>query len=208
VYLVDIGNRFAHLYDGKCVNNLSYKELVNNFSTKKLYYINVNSKIKDNLLSNSNWINLESYVYLKGAYEGMGVDRKVLLKSYKSGIFIDAGSAITIDLKKDDEFLGGTIIPGIWQLKKSYKEISSVLSIEKLKDIDLLKLPNSTTKMSVSYGIIAPIVALVNTINKGDLPIYCTGGDGKLLSKYLNAKYDGLLIFKGMNKVIKENNLC
>jgi type III pantothenate kinase len=204
VYLVDIGNRYAHLYDGSSVTDLEYNELFKQYKDSSLYYINVNPDIKKLLESNSNWIDIEPFVKLDGSYSGMGIDRKVLLLSCDDGIYIDEFSAITEDLKKDNSFVGGTILPGLWRVKESYKEISSILAIDKINSIDISTLPNSTTSLSVSYGIIAPIVALVEKINSKNLPIYCTGGDGELLSKYLDAKFDKYLVFKGMQKVIKE----
>jgi len=205
VLLADIGNRYAHLFDGQRVINLEYDELFKNYKDSKIYYINVNPNIQNKLDKFVNWINLEPFVKLKGAYKEMGVDRQVLLLSKDDGIYIDAGSAITIDLKINNKFIGGTILPGIWRVKKCYSEISSKLTIDTLKQINTQKLPNSTTKDSISYGIIAPIVALVEKINDQNLPIYCCGGDGKLISAYVNGKFDEFLVFKGMQKVIKES---
>lgn len=205
MYLVDIGNRYAHLFDGKDILNLEYKELFKKYKNSKIYYINVNLDIKDKLKQNSNWINLESFVKLDGSYNGMGIDRQVLLLSRDDGIYIDAGSAITVDLKINSKFIGGTILPGIWRVKECYKDISSLLKIDKIENININELPNYTTNQSISYGMIAPIIALIEKINNKNLPIYCTGGDGELLSNYLNGNFDKFLIFEGMQKVIKEN---
>ena len=205
MYLVDIGNRYAHLFDGKDILNLEYKELFKKYKNSKIYYINVNLDIKDKLKQNSNWVNLESFVKLDGSYNGMGIDRQVLLLSRDDGIYIDAGSAITIDLKINSKFIGGTILPGIWRVKECYKDISSLLKIDKIENININELPNYTTNQSISYGMIAPIIALIEKINNKNLPIYCTGGDGELLSNYLNGNFDKFLIFEGMQKVIKEN---
>lgn len=203
--LADIGNRYAHLFDGQEVRDLEYNELFLRYKDSKIYYINVNPNIQKELSSISSWINLEPFVKLDGAYKTMGIDRQVLLLSANDGLYIDAGSAITIDLKIDNRFVGGTILPGIWRIKECYKEISSKLYIDTLNRVNIAKLPDSTTKDSISYGIIAPIVALIEKINKDNLPIYITGGDGELLSQYVNGKFDRFLIFKGMQKVIKEH---
>ncbi len=202
--LVDIGNSRAHLFlDGEALN-LSYIELFDKFKNDKLYYINVNPKLTQKLQSQKKWINIEPFVSIDGEYKGMGVDRKVLLHSYGDGIYIDAGSAITIDKKIDNIFIGGTILLGLYSVKKAYLDISSILRVDDIEHIDITKLPKSNTKESILYGIIAPIISLVKSINNEDLPIYCTGGDGKILAQYLNAKYDKGMIFKGMQKVIKE----
>jgi type III pantothenate kinase len=206
--LADIGNSYAHLHRDGFTIDMSINELVEFFANKKLYYICVNPKISNTLRKIPEWVNLADYVELEGAYSTMGVDRQVLLLSRGDGIYIDAGSAITIDLKKDSKFAGGTILPGIWKQKESYEEISKALYIEEIAKIDIDKLPNSTTKESISFGIIAPVVALVEKINKDNLPIYCCGGDGALLASYIDgAIYERDLVFEGMKKVIKES-LC
>ena len=205
MYLVDIGNRYAHLFDGQKIVDLEYKELFQKYKNSKIYYINVNPTLDKILTEYNNWINLAPFVKLKGVYKGMGIDRQVLLLSRDNGVYIDAGSAITIDLKIDNKFIGGTILPGIWRVKECYKEISPLLKVDTLDSININCLPNTTTKDSISYGIIAPIVALVEKINTKNLPIYCCGGDGKLLSRYLNGEFNRFLIFEGMKKVIKES---
>ncbi len=202
--LVDIGNRFAHIYNGVVVINLEHSEFLKRYKEHKLYYINVNLSIQKQLEKNINWINLEPYIRVDGSYDGMGVDRKALLLSRDDGLYVDCGSAITIDLKEGGRFVGGTILPGIWRVKSCYKEISPRLEVESISKIDVDNLPNSTTNMSISYGIIAPIIALVDRVNYNNLPIYCCGGDGELLSNYLGGEFDDLLVFKGMQKVIKE----
>jgi len=205
LYLADVGNRYALLYNGKEIVDLEIDELIKEYRDKKLYYINVNPHNTKKLEVIENWINLEPFVELNGAYSDMGVDRQVLLLSASDGIYIDAGSAITIDLKRDNKFLGGTILPGIWRLKSCYEDISSKLVIDEISQIDINRLPLSNTQEAISYGVIAPIIALINSINRDNLPLYCCGGDGKLIASYLkNATYNKELIFDGMKKVIKE----
>jgi len=205
--LADIGNRYAHFNSGNTTIDMNIKELIELFIDKKLYYISVNPKTSRSLRAIPNWINLADYVNLEGSYPTMGIDRQTLLLSRGDGIYIDAGSAITIDMKKESKFIGGTIIPGIWKQKMSYKEISSALHLDNIVDIDINTLPNNSTYETISFGIIAPIVALIEKINKNhNLPIYCCGGDGELIAKYINdAIYERDLIFEGMRKVIKEN---
>ena len=204
--LADIGNTFAHLYIDGHILDLDIDTLIKNYSDEKIYYINVNPQNREKLVAIDNWIDLKDFVNLENAYDSMGIDRQVLLLSRGDGIYIDAGSAITVDKKENGVFLGGTILPGIKAAINSYSLISSALKINSLEDIDIERLPNNSTKESISYGVIAPIVALVDRINSSNLPIYCCGGDGKLIAKYLNnATYIKELIFEGMQKVIKES---
>ena len=205
MYLADIGNRYALLCNGKEIVDLEIDELIKEYRDKKLYYINVNPHNTKKLEVIEDWINLEPFVELNGSYSGMGIDRQVLLLSASDGIYIDAGSAITIDLKRDNKFLGGTILPGIWRLKSCYEDISSKLAIDEISKIDINRLPLSNTQEAISYGVIAPIITLINSINRDNLPLYCCGGDGKLIASYLeNVTYNKELIFDGMKKVIKE----
>ena len=206
-YLVDIGNSFAHIYDGKSVKHLPHKEFLEQFASKKLFFINVKPELASVLRENPLWRDIASFYSLDGAYEGMGIDRQVLLAARGDGIYIDAGSAITIDKKLNGSFAGGVILPGIWKIKKSFAEISSALSLDKLVEIDLEKLPKGNTQETLSFGILAPIVALVEKINFEELPIYISGGDGALLAKYLGAKYEPKLLFEGMQKIIAKEGI-
>jgi type III pantothenate kinase len=204
VILADIGNSFAHIYQNGEICDLKIEDFFKKYKAKKLFFITVNKRYD---FKNKLWINLEPYIEIEGSYESMGVDRKALILSKKDAIIIDAGSAITIDVVKNSKFIGGTILPGIWKIKECYAQISTALKIDNIIDINLNKLPKNSTKESVSYGIIAPIIALVNAINKDNLPIVCTGGDGKILAKYLNAKYEKDLIFKSLLKIVRRLNV-
>ncbi len=203
--LVDIGNSYVHLFKDGEIITLEHKDFFKEYAKSKLYYINVKQSLKERLKEMPHWVDIEPFVFLKGAYKGMGIDRKVLLLSRGDGLYIDAGSAITIDKYENGEFQGGVILPGIWIQKRSYAQISPVLKIEELEPINLETLPKESTQATVSYGIIAPIIALVEKINRSNLNVYCCGGDGELLSQYIkDAYYSDKLLFEGMKKVIKE----
>jgi len=205
VILADIGNRYAHIYFNNKIEHLEIDNFLQRFKDKELFYICVNSKVLNRVKNNKKWTNIAPFAKLDGAYKGMGIDRVVLALSKKDAILIDAGSAITIDVVKNSKFLGGAILPGIWKTILSYKEISSALEIKSLDKIDIDKLPNKSTQQTISYSVIAPIVALVEKINSYNLPIFCCGGDGELLSKYIkNSTYKEDLVFDGMKNVIKE----
>ena len=206
--IADIGNRHAHIRDNNSYFTIPFYELFK-YKNLPLFYISVNSEFNKKAKDIKNWINLAPYIKLKGAYSSMGIDRKALLLSRGDGIYIDAGSAITVDIKKDNSFIGGVIIPGIWAQKEAFNKISPFLKIDELEEIDLDTLPNSNTIKTLSYGIIAPIVALVEKLkNRYNLPIYITGGDGKMLSSYINGAYfKEDLIFEALEKIIKEKGL-
>jgi len=200
--LADIGNTHFHIFDGQNVEHLLYAEAISKYAHEKLCYISVKHQLSEEIAGIQNWINISSKVHLLGEYETMGVDRKALCLSHSNGIFIDAGSAITVDVVDAGKYAGGYIFPGIKAMLKSYKMISPALSVELEREIDLTELP-LTTKEQISYGIIASIKALIEKHSNGK-PLYFTGGDGKFLSTFFDNKhYDETLVFQGMMKVLK-----
>ena len=201
--LADIGNTHFHVYDGDSVKHLSYDEAMKTYKDIPLQYISVNRKIEDKIGHIKMWNNISSRMQIKGEYDTMGVDRKALCLSYKDGVFIDAGSAITVDVMKDGIYQGGYIYPGVKAMLESYKSISEVLDVRLDESVSLAELPR-TTKEQISYGIIASIKALMDKHTETNT-LYFTGGDGKFLSNYFdNAIYDETLVFQGILKTIKD----
>jgi len=199
--LADIGNTHFHLYDGKKVEHLLPQEAIEKYHKQKLYYICVNSTISQQIAHNPLWENIAPLLSLKGFYTTMGVDRKALCLSHPNGLFVDAGSAITVDIVKEGEYQGGFILAGLKATTRSYASISPVLDVSLDKTIDLSHLPR-TTKEQISYGIIAPIKALIDQHHQGRM-LYFTGGDGKFLASFFEgAIYDEMLVFEGMKKAI------
>ncbi len=210
--LADIGNTYFHIYNGKTVEHLSYADAITKYKHKTLCYISVKHQLSSEIEQIEDWKNISSLVHIEGDYETMGVDRRALCLSHENGIFVDAGSAITVDVVESGRYRGGYIFPGINALLKSYEDISPVLKTELNKTILLAQLP-TTTKEQISYGIIASIKALIDKHSKGKT-LYFTGGDGQFLSSFFEeAVYDELLVFSGVQKAIKleslkDNELC
>ena len=204
--LADIGNSYFHIYDGEKIEHLTYEDAIDKYGDEALYYITVKHQLTSQIEEIKNWKNISSQVKIKGEYNTMGVDRKALCLSQVNGIFVDAGSAITVDVVENSIYIGGFILPGLKAYIESYKTISSALDIELNKAVNLEDLP-TTTKDGISYGIIASIKALIDKHSDGkksnNRKLYFTGGDGKFLSQYFEeAVYDQMLVFDGMQKVI------
>ena len=207
VLLADIGNSHFHIYDGLKVEHLSYEEAIGKYSKKRLCYISVKQELDSTIKEIALWKNISSQMKLEGAYDTMGVDRQALCQSHDDGVFIDAGSAITVDVMHHGTYMGGFIYPGLKAMIATYKDISPALETQLNKTISLQSLP-TTTKDGISYGIIASIKALIDKHSDGK-KLYFTGGDGKLLSTFFEeAIYDEMLVFDGMRKVIKETQIC
>jgi len=205
--LADIGNTHFHICNAETIEHLSYEEAVSKYSKEKLSYICVNQALENVIAKITSWKNISEQVQLEGAYETMGVDRRALCLSHEEGVFVDAGSAITVDIMEDGRYTGGFILPGFKAMLQAYRAISPILETQLDETVSLERLP-VTTKDGISYGIIASIKSLIDKHSDGK-KLYFTGGDGKFLSGFFaEAIYDEMLIFDGMRKVIKESERC
>ena len=183
---------------------MSYEDAIAKYSKEALYYISVKEELDSTIKNIAPWKNISGYIKLEGAYSTMGVDRQALCLSHKDGVFVDAGSAITVDVMKDGIYQGGYIFPGIKAMLESYKSISPVLDTDLNEMISLEQLP-TTTKDGISYGIIASIKALIDKHAQMH-KLYFTGGDGKFLSSFFKeAVYDEMLVFDGMRNALCAN---
>jgi len=200
--LADIGNTHFHIYDGTHVEHLSYEDAIARYCDEPLTYISVNRDIEEQIGQMEAWKNISKSITLPNDYETMGVDRKALCLSHDNGVFIDAGSAITVDVMERGIYKGGYIFPGIKAMLESYGKISPELDVSLDTHIDLTRLP-LTTKEQISYGIIASIKALIEK-HKEKKRLYITGGDGKMLNGFFrDAVYDEALVFKGMKYALR-----
>ena len=202
--LADIGNTHFHIYDGERVEHLSYREAIERYSDTPLCYISVQHDLEKEITQIKEWKNISDTLFIEGEYERMGVDRKALCLSHSDGVFVDAGSAITVDVVEEGIYRGGCILPGLRAYLESYRDISSALDVELDENIVLDRLP-TTTKEQISYGIIASIKALIEMHSK-DKKLYFTGGDGEFLSKFFDdARYDETLVFQGIVNALHSN---
>jgi len=200
--LADIGNTHFHIYDGQGVEHLSYDNAIKRYRDSPLKYISVNSGIEEQIGHIEAWKNVSKIITLPNEYETMGVDRKALCLSHDNGVFIDAGSAITVDVMERGIYRGGYIFPGIKAMLESYSRISPALDVSLDEHIDVTRLP-LTTKEQISYGIIASIKALIEK-HKDKKRLYFTGGDGQMLAGFFrDAVYDEALVFKGMQHALQ-----
>ncbi len=196
--LIDIGNTNYHILENERIYDLKKIKKFN----KKIFYISVNEQKEKELLKlNPSAINLKNYVNFKTDYKNLGIDRIMACKSIKNGVVVDAGSAVTIDIMQNGVHKGGIIMPGIFAFKEAFVKISKVLDME-IKKFDLDKLPQNTNE-ALLYGSVGAILEIIKSF-KG--PYYFTGGDGEFLSSFVDGIYIKDLVFRGMEKTIKENN--
>lgn len=204
--LCDIGNSNVDFYQDGKVWSLSHEKF-KDFSTKEsVYYICVNEEIGRYLHQKGTFVDLEPYFEFDTIYEGMGIDRIASCSTINDGMIVDAGSAITVDIMSGGMHLGGFILPGLMAYERCYKSISPKLYVSINPSILLDALPQKTSD-AISYGVVKSIIMLLESTCK-DKKIFFTGGDGKFFSKYFkNSIFDRTLIFRGMLKTIKQNNL-
>ncbi len=199
--LADIGNTRVHIYNGKEVVHLSHEEAMAQYQEKKIKYITVKHQLKEKLASLANWEDVSHLIRIENEYDTMGIDRKALCLSHATGIFVSAGSAITVDVVKEGIYQGGFLLPGLKAYLDAYATISPALATELNEEVSLVKLPKST-KDAISFGIIASIKTLIEKHQEAK-QLYISGGDGQLLSHFFkDAIFDETLIFKGMKKVL------
>jgi len=197
--LCDIGNTSYHFLS----QSEGFKKDVKSFDASEVkhnvYYICVNKDVDESLKNLPNWIDIESHLDKAKYYDTMGVDRMMALEAIESGIIIDAGSAITVDVKRDGIFEGGFIYPGLNAMRESYQNISKALTYEFNFDIDLQTLPKNSQD-AITYGYLKTLYCEVMS-HKMD--IILTGGDANLFAKiFKDARVDEYLVFKGMKKLI------
>lgn len=206
MYLCDIGNTNATINHNGKIWSLPISQFQYFDKNEKIYYINVNENLQDKLQVKENFINLESYFELDTIYEGIGIDRIAACCAINDGLIVDAGSAITIDIMSNSVHLGGFILPGIKASLDCFRAISTKLKANLKTSVDLNMLPQNTND-AINYGILKPIVKLIEE-NCKDKKIYFTGGDGAFLSRFFpQSVYRQDLIFNSMKKVIQDNKL-
>ncbi len=197
--LCDIGNTSYHFLK----HGVDFKESVDDFSPSSIdeivFYISVNKEIKKSLKSLKNWIDLSHHIDMKDYYHTMGIDRIIASKAVDNAIVVDAGTAVTVDVVKDGEFMGGFIYPGVQAMSKTYKDISPALEYPFNYNINLDKLPKNSQD-AISYGYLKTLHV---EVMKHNMPIILTGGDASKFAKiFPDAVIDENLIFKGMKKII------
>ena len=138
----------------------------------------------------------------------IGIDRLVglyaakKLTAKKDIIVVDIGSAITIDVLKDNIFIGGIIVPGLDLMLKSLSQ-----NTEQIGKIDF-QIPEQTlgqnTRQAVSIGAFSAIKALINTYRQTypDCSLVASGGQCEIFKNTCDFDYiEKILVLEGLNKI-------
>lgn len=201
--LCDIGNTNVHINENGRIRTMSFDELKVYRPDEDVYYINVNRHVK----VNASFINLAKKIKFRSTYTGLGVDRAFACYAVPTGVIVDSGSATTIDVMNNGVHLGGVILPGLDAFLKAYEDISPALKCVLNTQVSLESLPQRTSD-AISYGILKSTVSIIAEFATGKNVVF-TGGNGSFLSRFFDgAIYNKNLVFDGMIKLLKEENLC
>jgi type III pantothenate kinase len=200
--LADVGNTRVHLYEEGRILHLELDDALESFGERIVHYICVNDAAKERIVAESYWRDVSDRIDLAGSYPGMGADRRALCLSRGDGLYVDAGSAITLDRVEGGEYRGGAIFPGVRAWERAFAAVSPALDREPDWEVEPDTLPRGTRRQ-ISYGIMASIVHTVRAM-RGKLPLYVTGGDGRRISSWLGSdvRWEEGLVFEGMIRAL------
>jgi type III pantothenate kinase len=238
--VIDVGNtlvKLAVFKDYKIIHKEIIK--VNNLletvkSLKKKYKLltstlissvgNLDESIINSMKLSLNVLVLNSQTKLpfKNLYKTpktLGIDRMALIsasvKHYKekNALIIDAGTCITYDfINSDNQYIGGSISPGIRMRYQSLNNLTANLPLLETKVPD--KITGSSTSESIHSGIINGILNEIDGVVEEyekrfkDLTIILTGGDADFLSKQLKSSIfaHSNFLLEGLNFILEFNS--
>lgn len=203
--LCDIGNTSVDLFIDGNRTKLSAESFEPATFEDDVYYASVNASINERIRELTNWHDLRAFIDWDKYYPTMGIDRIMVCEAVEEGIIVDAGSAITVDVMRGGGYQGGFISLGIRAAEEAYARVSPALDVSFNFEVDLAKMAKNTPD-AVVVGFLAPLVEKIECLGK---PLYITGGDGRLISRFFSeAIVDEDLIFKGMTKLIEKGVKC
>jgi len=203
--LCDVGNTSVDLFYAGKRTKLSVDDFDPATLYDTVYFVSVNRVFNERIQNYTNWHNLRELIDWDKYYPTMGIDRIMVCEAIEEGVIVDAGSAITVDVMKDGVYQGGFISLGLRAAQSAYANLSGALDVSFNFEVDLAKMAKNTPD-ALTVGFLAPLVEKIESLGK---PLYLTGGDGLLLSRFLpGATVDEDLIFKGMEKLLQKGSKC
>jgi type III pantothenate kinase len=203
--LCDIGNTSVDLFSEGKRTKLSAESFDPSTLDNDVYYVSVNASLNERIREHTNWHDLGELIDWDKYYPTMGIDRIMVCEAVEEGVIVDAGSAITVDVMRGGVYQGGFIALGLRTAQEAYARLSPALEMSFNFEVDLAKMAKNTPD-ALTVGFLAPLIAKIESLGK---PLYVTGGDSVLLSRFLcEAVVDEELIFKGMKKLIEKGVKC
>jgi type III pantothenate kinase len=205
VILCDIGNTSVDLFHDGRRSKVRIDDFDPGLIDDDLYFVSVNTVFNKRIQDHVNWHNLSELVDWKKYYPTMGIDRIMVCEAVEDGVIVDAGSAITVDVMRGGVYQGGFISLGLRAAQEAYKHLSCALDVSFNFEVDLTIMAKNTPD-ALTVGFLAPLIEKIESLGK---PLYLTGGDAPLLSRFFRgAIVDEDLIFKGMKKLIEKGVKC
>jgi type III pantothenate kinase len=203
--LCDIGNTSVDLFINGERTKLSAETFDPATLHEDVYYVSVNASFTERIRDYPNWYDLREFIDWEKYYPTMGIDRIMVCEAVEDGVVVDAGSAITVDVMRGGVYQGGFISLGLRAAQEAYARVSPALDMSFNFEVDLAKMAKNTPD-ALTVGFLAPLIHKIESLGKH---IYMSGGDARLLSRFLpEAIVDEDLIFKGMKKLIEKGVKC
>jgi type III pantothenate kinase len=158
------------------------------------------------------------YIHNYKTKETLGKDRiaaiagACMLYPKKDVLVIDAGTAVTFDFKnKNEEYLGGTISPGLEMRFKALHHFTSKLPLLKSRESKTF-MGNSTDEAiinGVQNGLIFEMEGYIGSLKNNylDLIVLLTGGDAQFFDNKLKKPIFVVsnLVLTGLNAILEYN---
>lgn len=201
----DIGNTTVDIFESGTSRKVSIGEFQPESLNGEVWFASVNRTLDTVLGSLDSWHNISDLIDWEKYYPTMGIDRILVCEAVEEGVIVDAGSAITVDVMRNGVYQGGFIALGIRSAQEAYKRLSPALDSSFNFEVDLTIMAKNTPD-ALTVGFLAPLILKIGSLGK---PLYLTGGDAHLLSRFLaDAVVEEELIFKGMQKLIDKGSKC
>lgn len=201
--LCDVGNTSVDLFYAGKRTKLSAEDFDPATIYDTVYFASVNAVFNERVRDYTNWYNVRKFIDWDKYYPTMGIDRIMVCEAIDNGVIVDAGSAVTVDVMQNALYQGGFISLGLRAAREAYARVSPALDVSFNFEVDLAKMAKNTPD-ALTVGFLAPLICRIKELGK---PIYLTGGDAVLLSRYLpEATVDEDLIFAGMKKLIEKGS--
>ena len=153
------------------------------------------------------FISKNSKLPFKLNYRGnIGADRLAniagALSYSESFIVVSCGTATVIDVVVSKEFVGGYILPGIQTMAECLSRKGALLPEVDLKE--LRKNPGRSTEECIRAGISVSTLGAIEEIKKRfNLPLFITGGLGRIVSEILRERFLENLTFEGIYRIYR-----
>jgi type III pantothenate kinase len=197
--------KYSFDYIGVSTTNVKIKRILTNYFKKnkqKFLFIDSNTKIPI-VLKYKSRLGADRISGSVGSVYSYLNHRKIL--------YIDFGTATTVNVIIDKTFIGGLIAPGI---STSFDSLIKHTTLPKVS----FKIPgtliNDNTKENIQAGVYYMsyyfINNLIQNLKKGykNLYVVSTGGSGTIISEKVDLIdiYDKYLVLKGINFILKYND--